>query len=84
MQDLVDSVIHPIIFWNVVFSSPHSIYLLSNHWFSGIFIYRDSQGLLRSGHLIRFLFSGAPLLSAGAGQHAPSSPDSGLRVQQHH
>lgn len=38
---------------------------------------------LRSGRLM-VQHSGAPLLSVGAGQRAPSSPGSEIRAQQHH
>lgn len=80
MQDLVDSVIHPSIVWNVVFSSLHSS---ANRWFQAFVFTEDLSGLLRSGHLM-VQFSGAPLRSAGVGQRVPPSPDSELRVQQHH
>ena len=53
---------------------------------SGIRIHRSS-GIeclrLRSGHL-KVQHSGAPLLSAEAGQRAPPSPGSELRALQHH
>lgn len=40
-QDLVGSVIHPIIVWNGVFSSLRSTRLRSNHWFQA-FVFTEN------------------------------------------
>lgn len=64
-------------------SSLHSTRPLSNRCFHAFVFTETLSGLLRSGRrTVRF--SGAPLHSAGVGQRVPPSPDSELRVQQHH
>lgn len=64
-------------------SSLHSTRRLRNQSFQALVFTENLSGLLRSGHRM-VQFSGAPLHSAGVGQRVPPSPDSELRVQQHH